>query len=1137
MRILVCLLGLAIVSSIHGADISGAGAKTHQLLPWPRMEQPDIAPTSPEAATNLKRIPVPKGFNISLWAAEPMLANPVAFCLDEKGRVFVAETYRYRTSVLDIRHYMFMLEEDLACRTVQDRVQMARRNFGPQFDELELETEVIRLLEDRDGDGKADFSSVYADKFNTSLDGIASGVLARKGKVYFTNIPHLWKLEGIDENGRAKSRESLSYGYGVRFSFTGHDMHGLAIGPDGKLYFSIGDRGATVVTKEMNLLPYPDEGAVFRCNLDGTGMEVVHRGLRNPQELAFDNYGNLFTGDNDFDHGDEERLVQIAEGGDSGWRVGYQHAPLGFDLVPWKYEHIWISHNSRQAHFNGVEVETPIEDIGVRPTAYLPPVSNIGNGPSGLVYYPGTGMPSKYDNHFFLCHFKGNIVNSKIQAFSVKPKGATFELDNSEVFTGMMQPTDLEFGPDGALYFADWGQGWTRQRKGRIYRIAHNGLRTDAVATQTKEIFGEGFEQRPERNLIGLLGHRDRRIRQEAHLELAARGKDSIEALTDVAENSGHQLARIHAIWALGIISRDTDAGLESIDVLLGDEDAEIRAQIARVFGWAKYGDGVRALSALLKDGSARVRYYSAMALGQIGEPRAVPALVHLLAANDDADPYVRHAAVMGLVGTANPRQLVAAGVHRSAAVRMGALLALRKLGRSEIEMFLHERNPELIIEAARAINDAPIEGAQEELAGLVSDLGRVPEKFRTMLAVRAINANFRIGGADEAVALAKLVADQTSDPAMRSEALFALGTWGSPHDRDRVMGIYRPLGKRDTQPAIDALGPIVDDILKSAPHEVQLAAIEAVENLGLKSALSTMATLVRDENHGPNVRSAALITLAAMDSPGLNSAIESTLRQANEELRATAVSLVGHLDQADALKHIRKALKDGATPERQQAFTALATLKDATADRIVGDWMGKLAKGEVAGSLQLDVLSAAERRSAANIKQQVAAFTEKQAKAGELEPWKISLAGGNAERGEDIFYNRRDVQCRRCHKIDGSGGEAGPELTGIGSKQSREYLLEAIVLPSAKIAEGFENVQVETDGGPEEGGAEFAGVVKRETKDELELVSFEDGTVVVEKKRITFRRKGLSGMPVGLHAMLGKRNLRDLIEFLARLK
>jgi hypothetical protein len=183
------LLGtLCFAGTTSAAEISGPGAKEHRLLPWARIGEPDLAEASPEAETNLQRITVPKGFKLELWAAEPMLANPVALCLDEKGRVFVAETHRYRTSVLDIRHYMFMLEEDLACRTVEDRIEMCARNFPADFSELSIETEVVRLLEDRDGDGRADFSAVYADKFDSVLDGIASGLLARKGKVYFTNI-------------------------------------------------------------------------------------------------------------------------------------------------------------------------------------------------------------------------------------------------------------------------------------------------------------------------------------------------------------------------------------------------------------------------------------------------------------------------------------------------------------------------------------------------------------------------------------------------------------------------------------------------------------------------------------------------------------------------------------------------------------------------------------------------------------------------------------------------------------------------------------------------------------------------------------------------------------------------------------
>ena len=126
-----------------------------------RKAQPEIDAASDEAAKAIQRMHVPAGLEIKLWAAEPMLANPVAFDFDERGRIFVAETYRYRTSVLDIRDYMWVLEDELAARTIEDRTALINRRFGPAgVKELSIESEVVRLLEDTNGDGVADKSSV-----------------------------------------------------------------------------------------------------------------------------------------------------------------------------------------------------------------------------------------------------------------------------------------------------------------------------------------------------------------------------------------------------------------------------------------------------------------------------------------------------------------------------------------------------------------------------------------------------------------------------------------------------------------------------------------------------------------------------------------------------------------------------------------------------------------------------------------------------------------------------------------------------------------------------------------------------------------------------------------------------------------
>src|SRR3954447_7220645 len=131
------------------AGISAVCSQTLQLEPAERLPTPVVDPASDDAKLAIKRFTLPAGLKASLWAAEPMLANPVAIDFDEKGRLFVSETYRYRTSVLDIRDYMGMLELDLAACTIEDRSALIHKAFGEQqAKQFAIESEQVKLLED-----------------------------------------------------------------------------------------------------------------------------------------------------------------------------------------------------------------------------------------------------------------------------------------------------------------------------------------------------------------------------------------------------------------------------------------------------------------------------------------------------------------------------------------------------------------------------------------------------------------------------------------------------------------------------------------------------------------------------------------------------------------------------------------------------------------------------------------------------------------------------------------------------------------------------------------------------------------------------------------------------------------------------
>ncbi len=1122
-RLVPAIFVAACAAFSHAAEITPAAPAKTGLKGPERVAAPATRAASEEPLKAMKIFRPADGIRIDVFAAEPMLGNPVAFCLDNEGRVFVSETYRYRSSTLDIRHYMFMLEDDLANRTIEDREAQIKRNFPGEWQKLGIETEVIRVLEDRDGDGKADFSAVYADGFNSLLDGIASGVLAHRGSVWFTNMPSLWKLDGLGKDGRALKREELSRGYGVRFSFTGHDMHGLIIGPDERLYFSFGDRGATVKTKEGVTLAFPDEGAVFRCELDGSHMEVVCRGLRNPQELAFDKYGNFFTGDNDSDQGDRERWEYLVEGADYGWRVGWQHPPLGKEFNPWLAEKLWTPWFEGQAAY------------------IVPPIANIPDGPSGLAYNPGTGLSHRYEDSFFLCGFKGSSARSSISAWKSVPFRASFELHDEEVFIGNAQATDIAFGPDSKLYFSEWGEGWEGTARGRIFRAYDPVTILDPQVEEVRKLLAEGFKNKVPVELRPLLRHKDQRIRLEAQWELASRPEAEREFLdAALSFQVEPQLARLHAIWGLGSIARRAEYKapgaaakmLAPLIPLLEDVDMEVRAQTAKVLGDNRVAAAFDGLMKSLRDQNERVSFFSAMALARLGNKECVQQVLLMVRSNAPSDiahtdVMLRHAYVMALVGANDLPALLEAAKHRDPHVRMSALLAMRRLERPEIAQFLTDEDPLLVMEAARAINDVPIAPALPQLAALLAKPGANPQ-----LTVRALNASFRTGTAAAAQALAAFAVKDGASDALRAESLKLLALWPQPPARDRVAGIFRPLPARDAAPAAAALHSALPQLLAAKSETLVLTALDAAGALQMKAGGPALLALMAKKDASPKVRGRALETLATLGDPKLADAIQLALADPSPALRIAAGAMLAKLDPAKAAEQLAAVFASGAIAEKKSILTALGGIAGPGADRALTSLLDDLRAGKIPAEAQVELLEAAAKRKAPEVKAKLKAYRDALPKSDPLAAFRACLTGGDKVAGETLFREHAVAACLRCHKLKGSGGEAGPDLTGIAAKKDRAYLLESIILPNAKIAEGFQTLVVTMKNGDIQ-----AGIVKGETATDLVLQMPPAPAVTLKKADIKSREAAPSGMPPNMGDLLTPREIRDLIEFMASLK
>jgi quinoprotein glucose dehydrogenase len=287
------------------------------------------------------------------------------------------------------------------------------------------------------------------------------------------------------------------------------------------------------------------------------------------------------------------------------------------------------------------------------------------------------------------------------------------------------------------------------------------------------------------------------------------------------------------------------------------------------------------------------------------------------------------------------------------------------------------------------------------------------------------------------------------------------------------------------------------------------------------------------DEKKDVNLRAAALRLLAARKSSKFDAAFEVAVKDASPILRAAARDRLADVDPQKALAPLIKVLNDESAPtlERQRAIATMSRMKAATTE--LDNWAEKLIAGKVPVELQVDLWEVLQVSNFVKW-QQLGKKFETKLSGDPVRRFAISRTGGDAERGKEVFFNHTAAQCVRCHKVDGTGGTAGPDLTGLVKRypdQTRDYILESLVKPNAKIAPGYASITLTlTD------GRVIAGILMKQEGQNYEVKTADGKTVTVKGSEIDTQTDPVSAMPA-VNKALTHREMRDLIEYLMTLR
>jgi putative membrane-bound dehydrogenase-like protein len=936
----------------------------------------------------------------------------------------------------------------------------------------------IKRLEDTHGDGRFDKAVVFADKMT-----FPQGALWHDGALFTTAYPNVWRIDDA-------SRRTAIVG---KFGSTGNaaDLHGPQLGPDGMLYFGDGRNGHDIQQPDGFALK-GRAAAVYRCRPDGSHMErVCGGGMDNPVEVAFTNAGEpLVVANIVLNSPRHDAILFALEGAVYPYFESmYPEFRMTGDVMPMTGDLGWV-------------------------------------GVSSFIRYRGDAFGGEFQDNFFTAQFNPH----RVQRHIIERDGAGFRVRTEDFVTcddPDFHPTGLVEDADGSLLVIDTG-GWFRigcptsqvakpHIAGGIYRIR----KKDAPKMDDPRGLRLAWDKMDNADLIKLLDDSRFAVRDRAIEFLAKKGEEAVAPLA--ARLGNHKTpreGRLNALWALNRI--DEPAARQAVRPMMDGGGLDLSLAAIHSAGLHRDMNALPDLIKLTSNADLAMRRQAATALGRLGKPEAVPAL--LIALRDGgADRWLEHALIYALIQIHAPEATRRGLADSSSAVQRGALIALDQmpdgdLKREEAIPLLSSADPAAARAAVHIVKSRPewakqtlgilrnwlVEGnadttRQELLRGMLSAFGtekEVQELIAHALHTEKTSPDLRLLLLET---IAQLSIDQLPD-AWTAELGRCLDSSDERIVRQAVACLRAGKVAEFTQPLLK----LAED--PSRPKDLRVAAFAAaapqlkqVEAAPFQFLCGCLA-----EDQPPLLRLAAANVLA--QAPLTSAQLQTLAHHVAEAGPLETGRLVAAFEQSGDTT-VGKALLTNL-----EHSPGLASLSPGALRSAVRNYPAAVQ----------DVASALLKKIDVGAEEQKKHLTDLQS----------LLNGGDADKGRVVFFGARTV-CSTCHTVNGQGGRVGPELSKIGSIRAPTDLLESVVYPSATIVRGYETYIVQT----KEGRA-FAGLLARETADAVYLKTAERMEIRVPRSAVESIAPGRQSiMPQGLEAKMNRDEMRDLIAYLRSLK